>query len=115
MSYSRLRDQKIADEYLGSTIGCRTCRAPTDIKTLNNLGGMCHPCYEHYLDPNPAMRPPLTLEQKRGMLAIARDILAPGANPGRVCANKLRARLARDGVLGPAQRKQLEALEAMLK
>ena len=115
MSNGSFRDRQVAAEYEGTTARCRSCQAMTEHETLCNLGGMCHACYQHYLDPAPERKPPLTLEQKREALAKMRGLLTMGKNPGRQCADQLRARLKRDGKLGPAQRAQLAALEGIGK
>jgi hypothetical protein len=87
----------------------------TQHETLCNLGGLCRACFEHYQDPDPKDYAPLTLEEKRGLLAAVKAMLNPPGDPGRACADKLRARMARDYSLGVAQRLQLEALERVGK
>ena len=113
MSYSKLRDQKVADEYTADKTRCKSCQSLSAFKDLT--GGMCYACFQHYCDPEPNRGPPLTLEQKRAILEKARGVFTLGQNPGRQCAETLRARLKRDGKLGPAQRAQLAALEGIGK
>ena len=115
MSNGSFRDRQVAAEYEGTTARCRSCQAMTEHETLCNLGGLCHACYQHYLDPAPERKPPMTLEQKRELLAKLRGLLAPKSDPGRQCADQLRARRERDGKLGSAQRDQLAALEGIGK
>jgi len=85
--YSKARDQRVADEHIGNVMACRTCRTMTDHETLQNLGGMCHPCFQHYCNPEPLTGPPMTADEKREILARVRSLIVPGA-----LADKMRAK-----------------------
>lgn len=114
MSYSKLRDQKTADEYLGSMSKCRMCSNMEDARSAQDQGGMCRACFAHYCDPAPSQSK-LTLDEKRAIIARLRGIMKPSADPGKQCADALRARRIRLGNLGAAQLAQLAALERIGK
>lgn len=51
MSYTKARDQKIADEFIkpeDELLECTFCHRPTKRGTLSAYGARCFPCYEAY-------------------------------------------------------------------
>jgi hypothetical protein len=65
----RTRDQRVADDYLGSFAACSKCRQPTEHSELATFGAQCRPCFATYCaEANSDAPPPRTPAERRAVL-----------------------------------------------
>ena len=109
------RDRKIADEHIGGQMQCRSCMGQYEPKIVLEHGGLCLACFDHYCQAaNPIAQQALDRRALLAKMQAAINTFAAGKPNPRAMMETLRARRERIGRLGPAQRAQLDALEAML-
>ena len=73
MSYTKTRDQRIADEVMDGMGPCMWCQASTLKTTLGQYGARCHPCYERYCQEGSEPVEGLTFEKFAVKLRQSRE------------------------------------------
>lgn len=110
----RSRDQRIADEYLGSFAACSKCRQPTEHSELATFGAQCKPCFEAYCaEANSGRVPPRNLGERKAVLQrLARSAGGVTPNAAATVVKRLREIQASGRHLTASQQWVLACCEA---